>query len=1257
MRIRLNDRVKFKDNRTGTVRYIGCVNFAKGEWYGICLDDKFSGKNDGSIKGKRYFKCKRNKGTFVKKDKIAEILDGRRGAAAVSPNQEAKKEEKAEKFKVGMKVNCDNRVGVVRFVGELDFTPGEKWIGVELDPRYPGKNDGTAKGKRYFTCTPNQGVFLKPEKVDLWRGDISTGPSDATPASTSIPKQEPIPQTGRIRIPAPISTSPKKKVKRQQGRGIISKRQQEREQQENKLAELTVALEESERDKRRRQEEHRRQICEYREQLQDAQGKIKLVQQTASKEIGKLHEKLERIQDKIIFTENARIYADNELKSSERARQQLEREVKRLKQKIAVIEDHARKDRVVMNKERKMFLDEKRELREDRLNFAAREQELVNDRKRMAMELRKYETELEGLAAKYNIAQKQLTDAMNKVAQKDNENVELKRVQEELMLVRKDLMTETQGREEREMKMQEMQKNTLKEKHALETELLLTQQKVQMTEKELLQKAARTEAGALQLEQERAQLNEMKISLEKQRTEVESRVLVANERLKNLEEQRHKDKELMAEAKREIEHQRIRIMELQSAVDRDRNEFRAEKERFEMEPRYKHSRKKKRKEHKSSKRDSTSSSSFLLESDLKDFQTPQLDDKFSDILANLEGLKKEKYRDTLKKFPNSRARQNSTDILNKINAVRLHMETLRTNIDIAGEKESSQGSPLAYLDKENSLQNTKQFRFISRSVTPEEEQGYDYFKSQAVKDLDLDRYKNSMQSSEPVYNVQRTENFHSRPLKIPDPVPEHSKPYVETVVVSDFQKSRLEQKRSFSPDHISSELPQHPRWGKKKSLHETGDHTESNEGTQSQIKNVANSEVPRVSEQNQRHVHSGGLQKEKLKSALAEAELEIEKADSRPMTTNRLEAELPPDKPDTPASSRNLAPLHSENDPKELVEKEFSWKEAQVRGIMEWAASIKDALASLPVNPTTFREILATIAPSWTAKIKEKLAEIEELIKKQDAVMEKHRAIREQFSDRLWTWRDLWKECQRKLQELHQSSNERISVAAINFMENLPRMRSEYWEQAIVTRKELETVKKRSIAKLPQRFETAEQIQDILKATTQDKESMEKAHEDVSYLKQYGEFIGRTQSQESQDCLIDSKDVELIHDSLLKNLTKKEETLKQTYEKKVSEGMQKELQALDDAHSNKYKEIMEWADMKLGELFEPGITKEKIDRLIGTDIRKKLDCVSSEMAKTSAYLQEKRYGGIQRVLKRVGELQDMLEELKNKALQVKERIS
>ena len=37
-------------------------------------------------------------------------------------------------------------------------------IGVELDEA-TGKNDGEAKGKRYFECAPLHGVFVRPTKV------------------------------------------------------------------------------------------------------------------------------------------------------------------------------------------------------------------------------------------------------------------------------------------------------------------------------------------------------------------------------------------------------------------------------------------------------------------------------------------------------------------------------------------------------------------------------------------------------------------------------------------------------------------------------------------------------------------------------------------------------------------------------------------------------------------------------------------------------------------------------------------------------------------------------------------------------------------------------------------------------------------------------------------------------------------------------------------------------------------------------------
>jgi len=55
------------------------------------------------------------------------------------------------------------RRGVIQFVGKVHFQTGW-WIGVHYDEP-TGKNDGSVEGKRYFTCPPKFGAFLKPANV------------------------------------------------------------------------------------------------------------------------------------------------------------------------------------------------------------------------------------------------------------------------------------------------------------------------------------------------------------------------------------------------------------------------------------------------------------------------------------------------------------------------------------------------------------------------------------------------------------------------------------------------------------------------------------------------------------------------------------------------------------------------------------------------------------------------------------------------------------------------------------------------------------------------------------------------------------------------------------------------------------------------------------------------------------------------------------------------------------------------------------
>jgi dynactin 1 len=72
--LRTGQIILISDGRQATIRYVGHAAFAPGEWVGIELEDA-SGKNDGSVKGERYFDCDMGHGMFLRPSAVTEIIE------------------------------------------------------------------------------------------------------------------------------------------------------------------------------------------------------------------------------------------------------------------------------------------------------------------------------------------------------------------------------------------------------------------------------------------------------------------------------------------------------------------------------------------------------------------------------------------------------------------------------------------------------------------------------------------------------------------------------------------------------------------------------------------------------------------------------------------------------------------------------------------------------------------------------------------------------------------------------------------------------------------------------------------------------------------------------------------------------------------------------------------------------------------------------------------------------------------------------
>ncbi|KAF3008835.1 hypothetical protein E8E13_010799 [Curvularia kusanoi] len=87
---KVGQKIETNTHRTGLVKYVGPIHVAEGAWLGIDLQEP-TGKNDGSVRGERYFDCPPGHGLFVKETDILRIISqpAPKAAATAKPKNPA----------------------------------------------------------------------------------------------------------------------------------------------------------------------------------------------------------------------------------------------------------------------------------------------------------------------------------------------------------------------------------------------------------------------------------------------------------------------------------------------------------------------------------------------------------------------------------------------------------------------------------------------------------------------------------------------------------------------------------------------------------------------------------------------------------------------------------------------------------------------------------------------------------------------------------------------------------------------------------------------------------------------------------------------------------------------------------------------------------------------------------------------------------------------------------------------------------------
>ncbi|KAI9158509.1 Dynactin, 150 kDa isoform [Paramyrothecium foliicola] len=161
--------VQLNDGRRGIVRFFGQTHFQVGDWIGIELEEK-TGKNDGSVRGERYFDCPMGYGMFVK-PVMATII-----APAKPPP--AKKAARPS-----------------------SFNPGAGRTSIGADPAAMKRRSLNAPSPSPVPRTRPSSIARSPTKSPT---KLASGTSSATASRTGTPSQTRAPSAGSRARPSTV---------------------------------------------------------------------------------------------------------------------------------------------------------------------------------------------------------------------------------------------------------------------------------------------------------------------------------------------------------------------------------------------------------------------------------------------------------------------------------------------------------------------------------------------------------------------------------------------------------------------------------------------------------------------------------------------------------------------------------------------------------------------------------------------------------------------------------------------------------------------------------------------------------------------------------------------------------------------------------------------------------------------------------------------------------------------------------------------